>query len=109
MRDNVVGSGAKKAGRGMLIGMKENADEKGVEGEGGMPRAPSLAAACLVTLRIFGRGWVGLGSTLVEGWSSRAIDAGSSAAGVEVANLSSTVSTSTSVEIERGYRVQFAV
>lgn len=34
MRDNVVGSGAKKAGRGMLIGMKENADEKGVEGEG---------------------------------------------------------------------------
>lgn len=74
-----------------------------------MPRAPSTQPGyCLVTLRIFG---VGLGSTLVEGWSSRTIDAGSSAAvvGVEVANLSSTVSTSTSVEIERGYRVQFAV
>lgn len=27
-------SGAKKAARGMLIGMKENADEKGVEGKG---------------------------------------------------------------------------
>lgn len=73
MRDNVVGSGAKKAGRGMLIGMKENADEKGVEGEGGMPRAPSLAAACLVTLRIFGRGWVGFNSCrgLVESGDRR--------------------------------------
>lgn len=52
-----------------------------------MPRAPSTQpGCCLVTLRIFG---VGLGSTLVEGWSSRTIDAGSSAAvvGVEVANL----------------------
>lgn len=107
MRDNVVGSGAKKAGRGMLIGMKENADEKGVEGEGEcrVRRAWLLPASSLFESSV----GVGLGSTLVEGWSSRAIDAGSSAAGVEVANLSSTVSTSTSVEIERGYRVQFAV
>lgn len=106
MRDNVVGSGAKKAARGMLIGMKENADEKGVEGEGEcrVRQAWLLPASSLFESSV----GVGLGSTLVEGWSSRAIDAGSSA-GVEVANLSSTVSTSTSVEIERGYRVQFAV
>lgn len=97
-------SGAKKAARGMLIGMKET--RMGVEW--GRGNAACAQPGCLVTLRILG---IGLGSTLVEGWSSRTIDAGSSAAvvGVEVANLSSTVSTSTSVEIERGYRVQFAV
>lgn len=52
-------SGAKKAARGMLIGMKENADEKDVEGKGKcrVRQAPSLAAASSL-FESLGLGWV---------------------------------------------------